>query len=234
MGTDAPRHYSRSMTVAAAALGLITMSFFSNPARGAEYSEDIVKAAYLYRFAGYIDWPEGGLPETPFTIDVLGAPGIVRELRRLLPGHLINGRVAQVREITGNRDFGNPQIVYIGAGHADLVRTLVPESSGASMLVVTDEDGGLDAGSILNFLTIDRNVRFEVSLPAAQRRGLKISSELLGVAIRVQGRTSQSYPGCGPPRDIDAIHGSCGPRVAHQGSSHCTIDGGVERMRCAS
>ena len=142
------------MTVAAAALGLITMSFFSNPARAAEYSEDIVKAAYLYRFAGYIDWPEGGLPETPFTIDVLGAPGIARELRRLLPGHPINGRVAQVREITGNRDFGNPQIVYIGAGYADLVRTLVPESSGASMLAFAEKLSGTKVCCTLSFSEI--------------------------------------------------------------------------------
>jgi YfiR/HmsC-like len=205
------------MNVAAAILGLVAMSFYPGPARSAEFSEDVVKAAYLYRFAGYIQWPKRVSPETPFTIDVLGAPGIARELRRLLPGHPINGRAAQVREVTGSRDWGNAQIVYIAAGHADLVRALVPQSSDASMLVVTDEDGGLSAGSTLNFLTIDRNVRFEVSLSAAERWRLRISSELLGVAIRVQGRTSQSYPGCGPPSDGEAIHGRCGLRVAIQG-----------------
>jgi hypothetical protein len=202
------------MTVAA--VGLLAISFFCHPAHAAEYSEDTVKAAYLYRFAAYIDWPEGESTETPFTIDVLGAPGIVRELRRLLPQHPINGRVAQVREITGNHDWGKPQIVYIGAGHADLVRALAPQPSAASMLLVTDEDGGLNTGSILNFLTIDRQVRFEVSLPAAERWGLKISSELLGVAIRVQSRTSQSYPGCAPPNDVEDTHGRCGPSIAHQ------------------
>jgi YfiR/HmsC-like len=216
MGTDAVHRSSRSMNAAAAILGLLAISFYPSLARSAEFSEDVVKAAYLYRFAGYIEWPARASTETPFTIDVLGAPGIAQELRRLLPGHPINGRAAQVREITGNRDLGNAQIVYIAAGHADLVRTLVPQSSDASMLVVTDEDGGLSAGSTLNFLTIDRNVRFEVSLSAAERWRLRISSELLGVAIRVQGRTSQSYPGCGPVSDVDSIHGPCGPRVANQ------------------
>jgi YfiR/HmsC-like len=205
------------MNAAAAILGLLAMAFYPSFSRSAEFSEDVVKAAYLYRFAGYVEWPEHGSSQTAFTIDVLGAPGIARELRRLLPGHPINGRVAEVREITGNRDLGNAQIVYLAAGHADFVRTLVPRPSDASMLVVTDEDGGLNAGSTLNFLTIDRNVRFEVSISAAERWGLRISSELLGVAIRVQGRTSQSYPGCGPPSDVDAIHGPCGPRVANQG-----------------
>jgi hypothetical protein len=102
--------------------------------------------------------------------------------------------VAQVREITGNRDIGSAQIVYLAAGHAELLRSLVPPAGGASMLLVTDEDGGLSVGSTLNFLTVDRNIRFEVSLSSAQRWGLKISSELLGVAIRVQGRGGQPNP----------------------------------------
>ncbi len=194
------------------------MPFFLRPAHAAEHSEDAVKAAYLYRFAGYIDWPDRGSVETPFVIDVLGAPGIARELRRLLPVHPIKGHVAEVREVSGDHDLGNPKIVYIAAGHADLLRTLSPGVSGASLLLVTDEEGGLSSGSTLNFLTIDRNVRFEVSLSSAERWGLKISSELLGVAIRVQGRSGQSFLGCGPPSDEDAIHGPCLPRVAHQGN----------------
>jgi hypothetical protein len=218
MSADALHHSARSINVAAAILGLLAISFFPSSARAAEHSEDAVKAAYLYRFAGYIGWPEQGSVEAAFTIDILGAPGIARELRRLLPGHPINGHVAEVREVTGNHDLGNAQIVYIAAGHADLLRTLAPRASGASMLLVTDEEGGLSSGSTLNFLTIDRNVRFEVSLTAAERWGLKISSELLGVAIRVQGRAGQSFLGCGPPNGIDAIHGPCGPRVADQGS----------------
>lgn len=164
------------------------MEFLIGPAHAAEYSEEAIKAAYLYRFAGYVDWPEPAGPDQPFVIDILGAPGIARELRRLLPGHPINGRVAQVREITDRRDVGDPQILYVAAGRADLLRSLPPHAGGASMLLVTDEEDGLNSGSTLNFLTIDRSVRFEVSLTAAQRWGLKISSDLLGVAIRVQGR----------------------------------------------
>ncbi len=63
------------------------------------------------------------------------------------------------------------------------------------MLLVTDEEEGLEVGSVVNFLTIDRNVRFEVSLLAADHWGLKISSALLGVAIRVQG--ARRRPGAG-------------------------------------
>lgn len=218
MSMDAIRPVARLARVSAV-FALLAASSLLSPTPAAEvHSEDAVKAAYLYRFAGYIDWPERRSVDTPFVIDVLGAPGIARELRRLLPGHPIRDRVAQVREITGSDDLGIARIVYIAAGHTALLRTLMPQVSGASMLLVTDEEDGLSTGSTLNFVTIDRNVRFEASLSAAARSGLKISSELLGVAIRVQGREGQSFLGCGPSSNIDQTRGICGPRMARQGS----------------
>lgn len=215
MNTPARHRSAGFINAAAAILGLLACALGSHPASGAEYSEDAVKAAYLYRFTGYIDWPKQATA-TPFTIDIIGAPGIARELRRLLPGHPIHGQVAQVREINDPRNLGAAQVVYVAAGHAEQMRSMLPQASGASMLVVTDEEGGLSSGSTLNFLTVDRNVRFEISLTAAQRWGLKISSELLGVAIRVQGRAGQSFLSCNPAKTLDPIEGPCAPRVARQ------------------
>jgi hypothetical protein len=189
---DMARRLGRTAAAGAAALGILAISTLVSPLFAADvYSEDAIKAAYLYRFAGYVHWPEPGPANAPFTIDVVGSPGIAKELRRLLPGHLINNRSPQVREITGMRDLGTAQMVYVGAGRAHLLRSLVPVPGRASMLLVTDEEEGLTQGSSLNFLTVDRSVRFEVSLTAADRWGLKISSELLGVAIRVQGNKPQ-------------------------------------------
>jgi hypothetical protein len=178
----------RYVAAAAATLGLLAMPALPSPLSAADsHSEDAVKAAYLYRFAGYVDWPEPGSANTLFIIDVIGSPGVARELRHLLTGHLINNRTAQVREISGMRGFGAAQMVYVAAGRAYLIRRLVPGPSHPSMLLVSDEAEGLNEGSTLNFLSVDRSVRFEVSLTAADRWGLKISSELLGVAIRVRG-----------------------------------------------
>jgi YfiR/HmsC-like len=193
---DMAHRLGRIVAAAAATLGLLALSVPPSPLFAADsYSEDAIKAAYLYRFAGYVNWPDPGSDNIPFIIDVLGSPGVARELRRLLPGHLINNRAPQVREITGARDVGAAQMVYVGAGRAHLLRGLVPGASHPSLLLVTDEADGLNAGSMLNFLTVDRNVRFEVSLTAADRWGLKISSELLGVAIRVRGGKRQSQAG---------------------------------------
>jgi YfiR/HmsC-like len=68
--------------------------------------------------------------------------------------------------------------------------------AGRPVLVVTNADGGLDAGSSVNFLLIDQRVRFEISLDAAQGSGLRVASELLAVAIRVRGRRVYTEAGC--------------------------------------
>jgi len=170
------------------------------PSRAAEtYSADAVKAAFLYRFAGYVDWPEdiaAQAPQAPFTIAVLGDDGVVRELQKLLPSHMIKNHPAEVRSIRRIQDLGDAQMLYIPARHRGDLHTLLAGLATKPVLVVTDEEGGLDDGATVNFLLVDRRVRFEVSLGAAERSGLKISSELLSVAARVQGGRLRSDATC--------------------------------------
>jgi YfiR/HmsC-like len=187
----------------AALLGIVSAVNGAAPpaVADASYSEDAVKAAYLYRFAGYIDWPADALAETPFTIAVFGAPGVASELQRLLPAHPINKGIAQVRQIKRVQDVGSAQILFVGSGHAEVLRTLNSSAAHPSILVVTDEEGGLNSGSVLNFLTIDRRVRFEISVTAAERSKLKISSDLLSVAVRIHGDRRQT-DNSQPPADV--------------------------------
>ncbi len=161
------------------------------------HSEDSVKAAYIYRFTGYVDWPENTVAGHPFVIAVYGDPGLAAALKRLLPGHPINKQPAEVREVGRIQELGDAQILYVGAGHADFLRAAA-EHQGRPMLIVSDDEQGLDLGSVFNFVTVDSRVRFEVSLTAADRVGVKISSELLSVAIRVHGGRRQSDYFCSP------------------------------------
>jgi hypothetical protein len=213
---DAGHIISRTLAAGAAVLGLAILSPLNFSTAAESYSEDAVKAAYLYRFAGYIDWPGQGSVNDAFVIEVLGSPGIARELRRLLANHRIHNRLAEVHEVTSSRDFGPAQIAYVGPGHADLLRTLAPAADRPSILLVTDEEGGLTTGGTLNFLTIDRNVRFEVSMTAADRWGLKISSELLGVAVRVQGSGRQTNVNCLWLQISEIFDVPCEARTAYQ------------------
>jgi YfiR/HmsC-like len=165
-------------------------------AQAQSYSEDAVKAAFLYRFAGYVDWPAAALVEPQFTIAVLDADGVAGELGRLLQNRRVQNRPARVRSIKSIKELNNAQMLYIGASHRGDLRRVIAALSGRPVLVVTNEDDGLDAGSTVNFLLIDQRVRFEISVDAAQSAGLKVASELLAVALRVRGKRVYSEAGC--------------------------------------
>jgi YfiR/HmsC-like len=154
-------------------------------ARGGEvYPENVVKAAFLYRFTGYVKWPPPAA--AIFTIATLGAGPIAEELRRIIARRTIDGTPARIQPIESIQDLGDAQMLYIGAGSLGALQEEIAQIADRPVLVVTDSPNGLDAGSTLNFLLLDRRVRFEVSLVAADRARLRVSAELLSVAARVE------------------------------------------------
>ncbi len=154
------------------------------------HGEDEVEAAFLYRFAGYVEWPPEALAGQDFTIAVMGSDNIVRELQRILPQHSVKNRPAQVRRIKRLSELRDAQILFVGPDYNDELKFIISRVADHPVLVVSASDHGLEDGSCMNFLYVDRRVRFEVSLTAADHVGLRVSSELLSVAVRVQGRSA--------------------------------------------
>jgi hypothetical protein len=179
--------------VAILALGCLLRGAGTVAQEPEQYSEDAIKAVFLYRFTSFVDWPAEPVPAAQFNIAVMNADGVADALRHLLPDHLIKNKPAQVRSIQHLRDLGDARILYLGAGSAADLAAIVAATAGHPVLVVSDMDRGLERGSTINFILVDRHVRFEVSLPAASRAGLKISSELLSVATRVMSGDNTDY-----------------------------------------
>ena len=199
----APCRLGRYLCAGAVWLAAGALALVASVRAAESYSKDAVEAAYLYRFCAYVEWPRPPDSAHPFVIALFDAPTVARELRRIVPGHLIRGRPIEIRETSHPGELEGASIVFAGAGHAEALRGIWAELAANSTLVVTDQEDGLSEGAALNFLTIDRRVRFEVSLGAAERSHLKISSDLLAVAVRVIGGLRQSRtagPGWGGVR----------------------------------
>jgi hypothetical protein len=189
-GTELPRARSGcnfSSLVRAAIL--VACAWLTPPAlQAAQFSVDAVKAAYLFRFAQYVEWPATQAPGDSFVIAVAGAEDVAVHLERLLYGMTIHGRRAEVRRVTRSHELDGVHILYVGARAFARTRPLRAAAIERPILVVTDDQNGLDGGGVINFIEVNRNLRFEISLNAADRSGLKINASLLSVAARVERR----------------------------------------------
>jgi hypothetical protein len=161
-------------------------------ATGNLWSDDDVKAAFLLRFTSYVTWPGEAQANMPVEIAVLGAPQTASKLREAVEARNGANRAVGIRSITRLEDARGASVLFVGGERRVEPGALAVLARGRGLLVVTDSQRGLAAGGAINFLTVDRRVRFEVSLEAARRADVHISSELLAVATRVQGNRPRS------------------------------------------
>jgi hypothetical protein len=171
-----------------ALLAALATALVALPASAAQFSSDAVKAAYLFRFASYVEWPEAARGDGPFVIGVVGAEEVFVHLENHLTGMSVQGRPARVRRVRSAADLGGVHILYVGARVFRGSRPIRELAIDKPILMVTDNPDGLDGGGVINFIEVNRNLRFEISVDAAERSGLRIDSALLSVAARVDMR----------------------------------------------
>jgi hypothetical protein len=178
---------------AAVLLALVfTFGVFGIPDAGAQTEdralEQRVKAAFLYRFADFVVWPDSAFakPDSPFVIAVAGAEGIAEHLRSITTGRTVGGRPIEIRRVSPADPPPAAHILFISGSDRARMRELL-RTAPRNSLVVTEVDGALDQGSVINFVIAEDRVRFEISLESAEKRGLRLSSRLLAVARSVRG-----------------------------------------------
>jgi len=148
-------------------------------------TEASLKAAFLYKFPGYVEWPPAAFasPDAPLVIAISGADDVAAELERLVPGRNINGHAVVVRRVREDSLRG-VHVLFVGRGDP-AARAVVDGGRQQGALVVTETERGLELGSAINFVPLDERIAFDVSLPNAERAGLRISARMLAVARRV-------------------------------------------------
>ena len=155
----------------------------------ADSLEYAVKATYLYKFAGYVDWPPKSFaaPDSPFSLCIAGDDPFGATLDTAVQGQRIGGRPVVVRRLkTVGRDSGC-QILFVGGPDPQRAQ-MIDAVRGSGVLTVTE---GADAGGatgIINFVIRDNRVRFDIDQEAAARNGLSISSKLLSLALNLRAR----------------------------------------------
>ena len=160
---------------------------------GAQALEHEVKAAYLFRFLSFVEWPASAFAaaDAPVAIGVLGADEVLAELREIVPGRVVQGRPVSVQRVQPGESLAGLHALFVGRGAGAQLARIAP---GQPLLVVSDWDNALEQGAVVNFVRNEGRVRFEVALDSAERRALKISSRMLAVASHVRGGKPEARP----------------------------------------
>ena len=148
-----------------------------------------VKAAYLYKFAGFVEWPEGSFtrPDAPLLIGVAGNDALAEQAEQMVAGRSVNGHPIVVRKLRRGDALAGLHILFVGALERPATAELLAAARGQSLLTVTDSDDAAALGSMVNFVVADDKLRFEVALKAVAAGRLRISARMLAAAYKVQG-----------------------------------------------
>jgi hypothetical protein len=174
--------------LAIAALALCGNAARAQAGEDAVSVEQRVKAAFLYQFAGYAEWPADAFaqPDSPIVIAVMGADTLAAALTQIAQGRTMSGRTVTVRRVRAADPLTGVHILFVGRAEAAQLAQLVQRPRPRPILVVTESDKALGGGSMINFVIADQRVRFEVALDTVEQNGLRLSSRLLALATEVR------------------------------------------------
>lgn len=158
------------------------------PAR-AQPTEEAVKAAFLPKFARYVDWPAAArpAPRAPFQLCVIGRDPFGRLLDQSAASELIDGHAIAVRRLATPDGAAGCHVAFVQGAGAQSTTRLLEALRGQPVLTVTDARAGPQRGMI-HFTVAGGRVRFFIDDAEAARRQLSISSRLLALALGVRQR----------------------------------------------
>jgi len=150
-------------------------------------SQTDVEAVYLYNFAKFVRWPPAPEQQGPFTICVAGQNALLDRLTKIVAGERLDSRPYATRLIQTAQDEPGCNIVYMSELPKDRADSILKFAADKPVLTVSDMPDFLSRGGMIQFLTINKRVRFSVNLQPVGHSGISLSSELLKVAVTVSG-----------------------------------------------
>lgn len=161
---------------------LLALSALSVAAQAVD--EYQVKAAFLYNFAKFVDWPAATFHSSkdPIEICIIGDDPFGPVLQAAINGKLVQGRPLVQRRIMVVKELGSCHILFVSSSERKRLQPIIEEAKGHSILTVGEIEGFISQGGVISFKVEDERVRFEINLAAAKRQKLELSAKLLSVA----------------------------------------------------
>lgn len=143
-----------------------------------------LKAAFLYNFVKFVEWPADAFAgeRSPLTVCVYGTDPFGDTLDNVVRGESVGERGLIVQRPDALDDLRDCHVLFISRSERSRLSEVLARVQGEPVLTVGDTDGFLKAGGVINFVLEENKVRFLINPEAAGRSGLKISSKLLRLA----------------------------------------------------
>jgi hypothetical protein len=147
------------------------------------FEEYAVKAAFIYNFTKFIDWPVESFvsDNAPFVVGIFGK-NLFGDSLDFLIGKTVKGHPIEIRSVKNSNEATKTHILFIFASEKERIRKIC-NSFNAPVLTIGDIEGFCDAGGIIQLITVGNKIRFKINQESARRAGLNISSHLLKLSI---------------------------------------------------
>jgi hypothetical protein len=145
-----------------------------------------VKAAILFKFAPYVEWPTAAFAtnDSPLVIGILGASQFGDDFTAIARDKTINNRPIVIKSLASITEATNCHVLFIGNSETGKLPQILAALGSAPVLTVGESDKFIEAKGMIGFVKLENKVRFEINNTVAKGTGLKISSRLLTLAVR--------------------------------------------------
>ena len=170
---------------------LAGLAILAQPVSGQKASVDDLKAAFVFQFANYVQWPDSCFKDAsaPIVIGIVRNDGISKTLAAAVRGKTVGARSIQVVDVADEKAADGCHILFIDAKDDKKVDDFLATVRAKPVLTVSDDDNFTSEGGVIRLFLRDSKLRIEINIDEAGRSGLTISSKLLSLAQVVHDKS---------------------------------------------
>jgi hypothetical protein len=152
------------------------------------FKEHELKAAFLYNFTKFIEWPTNRFADTnaPFVVAVVDDGPLTTELEQVANSRKVGGRVLIIKQVKAPAEMRGVHMVFFHDLPDSRVKEWLTAAHAAGVLTVGESEAFFKQGGMINFLLEGEKIRFEINVDQTETAGLKISAQLQKLAKSVR------------------------------------------------
>lgn len=168
-------------------IALVLMAWVT-PSRAVDLSEYQVKAAFIYNFVRFVEWPADApaMRDRDFSVCIVGQDPFGAAFASV-EGRLVSGRPLRVRRDVRLDDAATCHVAFIPESEERRYQALLKFLGTTPILTISDIEGFAEAGGAIGLFVLDNRLKFDANFATLQRTNLKVSSQVLRLARTVYG-----------------------------------------------